>query len=267
LSNNVLNVDKMNKRQLQEYLELILGAEEEQRNNDLEQLLEQKIMITGQGGQGKTTAAVCMSYDMRELKGRPIFAVGARMGLNRDTFGEFQEIDEFKFIEQLRKLNLAIGKEAESENAEQVYQLLKDQGVDIYGGFLVFDEARNFFDNRKSQDKLVNIANDFIAVCRHYRVTVLLLAPDESEIDQRTVRQMQWKGACFYNPITEVEKVHLNQRNLYDIHLQWDTEAGYTEGMLHPSYHSMFNTHNLVSTGRKNSLDKMVDKNTGKVKV
>jgi hypothetical protein len=220
-----LNLEKMNRRQLQEYLELILGVEEEQRNNDLEQLLEQKIMITGQGGQGKTTAAVCMSYDMRELKGRPIFAVGARMGLVPETFGEFQEIDEANFIEQLRRLNLATGKDAESENGEQVYKILKSQGVDIYGGFIVFDEGRNMFDNRKNQDKVVNAANDFVAVCRHYRCTTLILAMDESEIDQRTVRQMQWKGACFYNPVTEIEKVHLNQRNLFDIHLKWGRDV------------------------------------------
>lgn len=245
-----LNPEKMTTRQIHQALELLLGVEEEEHRKDLNEIFEKKIMITGQGGRGKTSGAVCIAYDLKEETNRPVIAVGTKVGLIPETFGEFKEISTEDFIDQLKRINAATGSSAEMENAQQVYDVMKAHGVDLYGAIVIFDEAVELF-NSARRDKLVLVTTAFFAKARHFYITPIILAPSENEIDIRVRDQVQWKGTCFYHEYKEKLFVHL-KCGMRNITFEWNME----EAILKPSYHSMFRTRNPISF-RPSSLEKI----------
>jgi hypothetical protein len=209
----------------------------------IEQLLERSTLITGIVGQGTTSAAVCLAYDIKQKTNRPVITIGMHLGLKADVFGEFQELDEAAFVDQLKKMTDVANKSSGVSHGEEAYKLLKQNGVDIYGATLIFGDALEFFDRRKWQSKLNVLSAKFMSVYRHYRVTPILIAPEQDDLDPRVLRLMFWKGPCFYNCSAKTTKLRVaDYAGIIDFTLTWDMEK-------EPPCHSMFESYNLVGVG------------------
>lgn len=238
---SLLDPTKMTLRQLQEMLELELDSEEDEHYNNLEQLLDKKTLIWGKGGSGKTTVGICIGHDIRERWNRPVIIVGTRMGVIREKFGEVREIDELEFLDQLTRINKAVGKDTDITNPEQTQALLMSHGVYLFGATILVDEGLNLVDRRRYSDPVNQVVVDFSTKSRHFFITFVVFVPREEDVDPRALDQFNWKGSCFYNEYTELVKLHL-LHGATNLHLEWDTE----DDLLHAKVHDMFSTHNVV---------------------
>lgn len=238
-----LNYDSMSLEQLQELFTIEQEIRETKQGDVFQRLLENKILIQGKGGRGKTLSAIGIAWNLREKYDRPVIAIGSKMGLGKgsggpNAFGPFKNMDETQFKEELERMNVAA---SEEENAEQVVKAFEKYGVSILYATLVMDEARKLINSRRPMDKLVQLVGDFVMQARHYHCTTIILAPDESEIDKRVVKQLDWKGRCFHNPYNDVCRVRLVQ-GLEVVTIDLDA----ADDTLHPSYYSMYNSWTLL---------------------
>lgn len=254
VKSDLLDPNKMTLRQLQEWFELTLGAEEEDHINNLEQIVGKKVLVHGKGGSGKTTAGICIAYDIREYFGRPVVIVGTRMGVVKEFFGDASEIHEEEFIDQLGRINQAVGKDTDISDPVLIERLLVEHGVYLFGTTILIDEGLNLFDRQKYSDPMNQVATDFTTKSRHFHNTLVIFMPREEDMNPRALDQMNWKGGCFYNEYTQLVKVHLVQGQT-NLHLEWDTE----EEIVHAKYHDMFVSHNVVGF-RATKLNKAMER-------
>jgi hypothetical protein len=231
-------LDTLSEEQLLELFEADLAIEHAKQQEDYSRLLEQAILIVGKKGRGKTLSAVDICYNLREDFDRPVICIGSKMGLNPETFGAFQNMDERAFRDEMERLNIAA---SEEENAEQVANAFKKYGVSVLYATLVFDEARKPLNSRRPGDKLVQLTGDFVMQSRHYHSTIVLLAPNEDEIDKRVVRQIDWKGRCFHNKYTDICRLRLVQG--LEV-INFDIDA--VDESQHPRYYDMYNSWVMV---------------------
>jgi hypothetical protein len=198
----------------------------------IQPLIYKKTLLEGASGTGKSLAGVALMKMMKELMGMDIVVVGSRMDLNKH-FGEHIYLDEKQFIDNLAKIS-DIGKDTtEDQIGDAIDLVLREQGVEISDSLLVFDEAYKLFDARTPSDKLVRVFGYFIAQARHYRSTVLLMAPDRRDLDMRIRRQINWFGQCS----TRGYKTNVVLR---------DGRESYLLRIHGPNYWYMYDTHALV---------------------
>jgi len=225
-----------------EFLASVVAARKEAENDDaIAQLIEKCIIIEGKKGRGKTLSAVALCYQMRERFGRHIIAVGSKMGLKKETFGEFQELTIQQFRDALVAISEVSSIAGGEANPEVVQKLLLERGVDVLYATIVFDESYQLFDCRTPSDKLVRAFGYFGAQQRHYHCTTILLTPDINMLDRRIRRQVDWIGNCFHNAATSNVTLRLSS-GLDTLTIRFNG----ADDSLHPAYYDMYNTHALV---------------------
>ncbi len=200
-----IEVDKLSEKALLAFLEALDVIEEERREDTLSLLVEKAVLIEGKKRRGKTLSAVGIAYELRERFGRPVVCVGSNMGL-KESFGPFKFMTEATFREEMERVTVASNEE---ENAEAVMKAFDKYGISIMYATLIFDEARKMLNNRRSQDKMVQLVGDYFMQSAHYHTTSLVCAPSEEEIDKRILRQLDWKGRVYHNRYTNTARLRL----------------------------------------------------------
>ncbi len=199
-------------------------------------LIYNTTMLQGSKGTGKSITAVGMSYFMRTVFGLDTVVVGTSLDLN-DKFGPNTFLDEREFVEQLASIT-QVGKDTTIEELKvPIDQALKEMGIKIHGSLLIFDEAYKLFDARSPNDKLVKLFGYFIAQSRHYKCTILLLAPSRDDLDKRVRRQIDYLGDCSKN---ERRNTIITRFRSLKSHESWTLETYI------PNYQHMYDTHAFV---------------------
>ncbi len=170
-----LNLRRLTDEQLFELVELEMESDLEKQTDCFKQLQKKITFVSGKKGKGKTAFAVGASWWLRESFNQPVVAIGTKMGLN-ERFGPFSYLPEAEFKDELAKIEMVA---SEDENAQMVAEIFKKKGIKIMGATLVFDEAYKLMNARTPQDKMVKLTVQFVAQCRHYLCTPIILAPDE----------------------------------------------------------------------------------------
>ncbi len=164
--------------------------------------------------------------------------VGSKMGLKRETFGEFQMMSESDFRDEMERITMAA---SEEENVDQVAKSFEKYGISILYATVIFDEAGKLFEARRSSDKLIQLTGYFMDQQRHYHVTTIFCAPSEDRIDKRILGQLDWKGRCYHNKYTDICRARFVQG------LEVQTlEMDGLDDSTHPSYYSLYNSWSLV---------------------
>lgn len=244
-----LNVDELSDQALIELFTLYEEKTEQEREDTLSRLVEQAVLIEGKKGRGKTLTAIALSWEIRQRFGRPVIAVGSKMGIGKgaggpDAFGPHKVMNEVAFRNELEKIDVVSNEE---DNAEAVAAAFDKYDISILYATLIFDEAYKLFNKRNPRDKLIQLFGFFVAQSRHYHVTIILLSP-ENMVDERVMNQMDWKGRVYHNPYTQTARVRL-MSGLdvinYDIHGSDDSD--------HIPFYDMYDTHVLLGY-RKSDL-------------
>jgi SpoVK/Ycf46/Vps4 family AAA+-type ATPase len=199
------------------------------------QLVRQITLFEGKKGRGKTLAAVAVAYQMKEFFDMPVTIVGSSMDLVKETFGDYEFLDERDFINELDKMTKITKQTEDSEIGDAVEVLLERMGIKITNSLLVFDEAYKFFDSRSPSDKLVKVFGYFVAQSRHYKSTIILVSPNRDMIDKRVRRQIDWVGRCYTNHKNHVTTVRLT-----------GGVESFRLKIFGPNYWDMYNTHSLL---------------------
>ncbi len=240
-----LNFDRMSLQQLQELFEIDRAIQDTEVDDTISQLQETSMDIIGKKGRGKTMSGVAVAYQLRERFNRPVICIGSKMGLDPNTFGPFQIMNEKDFRDELERIDIAA---SEEESAEAIAKAFDKYGISILYATIIFDEAYKMFEARRSADKLVQLAGYFMAQQRHYHVTTIFMSPTEEMIDKRIVGQVDWHGRCFFNKYTGICTTRFTQ-GLQVLTLEIDSD----EDTLHPPYKKMYNSWAMLGY-RKTSL-------------
>ncbi len=200
-----INVDQLSEEALLACMESFDNMEEERRESTLSLLVEKATLIEGKKRRGKTLSAVGIAYELRERFGRPVICIGSDLGLN-ESFGPFMFMNESQFRDEMERITAAADEE---ENAEAVMKAFSKYGISILYATLIFDEARKLLNNRRSQDKMIQLVGDYLMQSAHYHTTTLICAASEEEIDKRVLRQLDWKGRVYHNRYTNTARLRL----------------------------------------------------------
>ncbi len=184
---------------------LVLAAEEERkaflidryqarRKELLSILLNQTVLLEGKKGKGKSLAITAIAWQLKDIFNKPVVIIGSKLGLERSVFGDFIEIDERAFIDELGKISEITRSTPEDTTKLAINETLQTMGVNILNATIVFDEAYKLFDSRNPQDKLVKLFGYFVAQSRHYNLTTLMSTPRRDMIDRRVRVQIDWFG-------------------------------------------------------------------------
>lgn len=238
MSTKTLNFNRMTSDQLQQLFELDAEMSSAQQEDVLSKLLETSIDVIGKKGRGKTLTATAIAYQLRERFGRHVICVGSKMGLKRETFGEFQVMSEQDFRDEMERIAMAA---SEEENVDQVAKSFEKYGISILYSTVIFDEAGKLFEARRASDKLIQLTGYFMDQQRHYHVTTIFCAPSEDRIDKRILGQLDWKGRSYHNKYTDICRARFVQG------LEVETlEIDGLDSSIHPAYYSMYNSWNLL---------------------
>ena len=205
-SKSTIDLDSLSDAELYALASAHFSVERQRREDTLVRLVEQAILIEGKKGRGKSLTALAIAWWLRELFNRPVITVGSKMGI-KPSYGPHMVMSETQFRDELNNLSVVANEE---DNAENVAKSFKKYGINILYATLIFDEAYKLFNSRTPMDKLVQLFGMFIAQCRHYHVTILLLTPDRSMVDGKRVRpQMDWNGRVYHNKYTNKARLRL----------------------------------------------------------
>ncbi len=230
-------------------LEAMLSIADRKQVDSLARIVEQACLIEGKKGRGKTLMAVALSWHLRERFGRLPIVIGTKMGL-RPSFGDFKQMSEVRFKEELERIKLAADELDEgepasedmvAEAAEQVVKAFEKYGISILYSTLLFDEATKLFDCRTPADKLVRVFGYFIDQSRHYHCTVIMCAPNRERVDKRIREQLDWQGRAFHNKYTNKCTLRLVS-GLDTVTFNVDGQ----DGTRHTPFYDMYNSWNVL---------------------
>lgn len=164
--------------------------------------LETLIFLEGRKGSGKTTSAVALAHKIGYYFDRTTLS---DVALDSKEFGQtWHLLDEKTFLSQLMKIS-EVAKNTDQEEVDfAVSWALKNMGITLEGATIILDEAYKYFDCRTPSDKLVRVFGYFIAQMRHYRNTVIILAPRKDYLDKRVRLQIDWEGRVATNQETGI---------------------------------------------------------------
>lgn len=151
------------------------------------------ILITGKAGTGKTTTAVCIVYNLRNLLGKSALL---DFPANK-PFGPYRLFTEKRLVVTMRRIN----KYVRAQNALGKGVSHKDLGkiklpIKITNSALLLDESYNYFDSRTPGNKLIKLFGYFVSQHRHYFSTIVIVSPDEGQIDNRVMKQVTHVVRC-----------------------------------------------------------------------
>lgn len=175
----------------------ITRAEQRQRAADkLGKLLNGFTFLFGPMGRGKTVSAVGISRQIRELFGIPIVAIGTDLGFSED-FGAYSFIDREGFVQECVKLNemakqLTASGLTGQASEDFIDAFVIEHRVLLYNAVLIIDELQNFASARDGNGRVARVFQEFIGVMRHYRCTLLGMAPRFHDVDVKFRIQAKW---------------------------------------------------------------------------
>ena len=232
-----INVDNLTEEALLACTESLDTLDEDRREDALSMLVEKTIMIEGKKRRGKTLSAVGIAYELRERFGRPVVCIGSDMGLN-DSFGPYKFLNEAQWRDELEKITIASNQE---ENAEAVMKAFAKYGVNTMYATVVLDEARKLLNNRRSQDKMIQLTGDWVMQSAHYHVTTIICAASEDEIDKRVLRQLDWRGRVYHNRYNNTARLRLVSG--IDV-ITYDVDGA--DGSNHVPFYEMYNSWTML---------------------
>lgn len=180
-------------------------------------LLYQITLHEARKGKGKSLSLIAESKELKDMTDKPVLVIGTGLGIDEKTYGPFRLMYEEEFVEALKlfselskledtgrtkdispeeafkqKLeNIGNGTEARER---KVKLLLEKMG--LLGGILIGDEVYKLLDARRPGDRTILNFTYFGASSRHYGVTMLLAAPNRSQIDKRVRLQVDYYANC-----------------------------------------------------------------------
>jgi len=191
-------------------------------------------LVEGRKGTGKTTFAICVSYKLKELFGRPVICDFRP----KPEFGPYTFLDEKSFVGELEKIT-KIAKSTSKEDVDLAVEWsLKKHNINLYEATMVLDESYRYFDSRTPSDKLVRIFGYFISQSRHYKLGIFLLTPRRDMIDKRVRTQVDRLVKVAYNPLSQVvharvldyntgatKRIKIYGPNWFDLYDSWSAIA------------------------------------------
>lgn len=205
---------------------------------DLGGLLETLVMFEGKKGRGKSLSMVAITIKFKEIFGKHIITVGAKLGL-KPTYGPVEVINEKNFRDLLEKLTEVVDSFPEDVAREKVVEALRGAGVNIIDSVLVLDEAYKLLNSRTPMDKLVQVFGFFVAQMRHYNCTILIGTPHRDMIDKRVVRQVDWFGKCFFSKRTQISTVRFSGNGFWKLKI-WG-----------PTFYPLYETKSIIGYRQK----------------
>lgn len=191
-------------------------------------------VVEGRKGTGKTLFAVALAWKLREIFNRQVILDFKA----KKAFGAYTFLDEGKFIGEMEKFTKLARSTPQEEVDTAAEWSLRKQGIDLTEKTIVLDEAYRYFEARRPSDKFILAFGYFIAQSRHYKNSIILLAPRKRYIDYRVRDQVDISVKVAFNEYTgvvfarcldqrtgEVRRLKVYGPNYWDMYDSWSPVA------------------------------------------
>lgn len=151
------------------------------------------ILITGMAGTGKTTTGVAIAYNLREILGKTVLLDF----IPKKSFGPYQHVNTKKVISAFKNLNKVVKRATKRNKSLSVHDIAKiPLKLNVANTVIFLDEAYSYFESRSPNKKDVKLFSYMVDQHRHYLMTLIVISPDKSRLDQRLRGQVTHEVRC-----------------------------------------------------------------------
>lgn len=196
------------------------------------------VIISGLKGSGKSLFDTWISYKLKQLFGK-----GATLSYRpKDSFGEYEYINEQLFIDEWVKLTELADREDSNSLIENLRELTRYSA--FYNRAIAFDEARKWVWKRKPNAKLLGYIGELVDLVRHNHNVILFSCPsadkvvDEITIWDNRTHEIHCGFNTTYLGCASYQIRHRNSGKIRTLHLPANVWGQY------------FETHNIIGMSK-----------------